>query len=244
MIDRRLAKAGFLIALACALAEPIPVCATGVPISGFFPLTGISLTDKFKDENDETFFLADPEPSLAGNQLGVGGIPHYDVALLDTGAAASLLDFASDAAFNIADAGFRGTETLQVGGATGFVNATINNPMAIFATGLANRTGTNPLTLNTASLIGQSSVSILSLPAASDLPNVLGIPFSSQYATYIRNDQPQIFQSAGRTIRSPQIQFLPLGSGSQGLTHRARLPSMIPPHFQRRQFTISISTTY
>jgi hypothetical protein len=230
---RRLAWVGSFLALACALASPSSSLATGVPISGFFPLTGISLTDKFKDQNDPngTFFLADPEPSLSGTQLGVGGTPHYDIALLDTGAATSLLTSASDAAFNITGAGFHGTETQQIGGANGFVNAAINNPLAIFATGLANRTNTSPLTLNPASFVGQSSVSLLTAPPQSDLPNVLGIPFSSQYATYIRNDQPQIFQSGGTTVRTPQIQFLPLGSGSQGLTHRAPITLDDPSGF-------------
>src|SRR5882672_10668393 len=150
MCRRRLGQIGYCVVVCCALATPIRVFATGVPISGFFPLVGIGLTDKFKDENDNSFFLADPEPVLAGTQLGVGGTPHYDLALLDTGAAASLLTSASDAAFNVAGAGFRGTETQQIGGATGFFNATINNPLAIFATGVANRTSTAPLVVNPA----------------------------------------------------------------------------------------------
>jgi hypothetical protein len=221
MTYRRLATALLTAATVCACGSRAG--ATGVPIGGFLPMVGISLTDKFKDENDPTFtfFQADYEPTLSGIQLGSGGTPHYDLALLDTGANGSLLTAASDAAFNVEGAGFRGTKTQTIGGATGFLPVTVNDPMAMFATGLSNRTGTAPLTFNASSFIGQSSVSFATMPPESDLPNVLGLPFSSQYATYIRNDQPQIFSTGGKTVRSPQIAFLPLGSGGQGIVRRA-----------------------
>lgn len=209
--------------------------ATGVPVSGFSPLVGISLTDEYEADNDPTFtfFQADLEPALVGSQFPLGGSPYYDVALLDTGAAASLITSTADAAFNIEGAGYRGNLTLTVGGATGFLEANINNAMSLFATGLANRTGSGGanLALNPASLVGQSSISLLTMPPESDLPNVLGIPFSSQYSTYIRNDQPQVFQVGGKTVRTPQIQFLPLGSGGQGITRRVPITLDAPGGF-------------
>ncbi len=195
--------------------------ATGVPIAGFQAYVGLGLTDEFQDDDIPLFFQSQLEPSLTGTQFGAGGTPYYDLALLDTGAAVSLITTAADAAFDIDGAGFRGTETLTLGGATGFLQATINDPMAMFVTGTANVTGTTPLTVDTSTLVGQSSVSLLTIPPESDLPNVVGIPFLSQYATYIRSDQPQIFQQAGQTVRSPQVDFLPLGAGGQGITRRA-----------------------
>ncbi|MEX2092118.1 MAG: aspartyl protease family protein [Pirellulales bacterium] len=219
MVNRT--RAARFLLLACALVAPRSAHATGVPVAGYDPFVGISLTDKFKNENADIFFQADLEASLVGSQFGSGGTPHYDLALLDSGAATSLVTAASDAAFDIQGAGFRGTVSLTIGGATGFLEATINDPMAIFATGLGNRTGTSPLALNTSTFVGQSSVSLITIPPESDLPNVLGIPFVSQYATYVRNDQPQIFTLNGRTVRTPQIELLPLGSGGQGIVRRA-----------------------
>ena len=196
--------------------------ATGVPIGGFLPLVGLGLTDEFQDQNASTlFFQSQLESSLVGNSLGVGGTPYYDLALLDTGAAVSLITSDADAAFDIDGAGFRGTRSLTLGGATGFLQATVNDPMAMFVTGAANITGTGPLAVNTSTLVGQSSVSLLSIPPESDLPNVVGIPLLSQYTTYIRSDQPHIFQNDGKTVRTPQIEFLPLGAGGQGITRRA-----------------------
>src|SRR5262249_43694481 len=80
----------------------------------------------------------------------------------------------------------------------------------------------------------------------SDLPNILGIPFSSQYATYIRNDQAQIFSMNGKTVRTPQIQFNTLGSGGQGIVRRVPItlddPSAFlspPPYFSHLEGVIN-----
>src|SRR3954471_1473199 len=62
--------------------------ATGVPIGGFLPQVGIALTNEFKDDLDTN---AAPSAAPSGILLGQGGIAHYDVALVDTGAAISLL---------------------------------------------------------------------------------------------------------------------------------------------------------
>lgn len=210
-----------LVVIACWTCPPLLRAA--VTISGFQPLVGIGLTDEFKDEDHPTFYFAENSSSPGGNWLGPGGSAYYDVALLDTGAAVSLLTLDADASFNIEDEGFRGTELQQIGGATGTIFATINDPLGIYATGLANRTGTGPLTLNTSTMRGQNSVSVLTLPEESDLPNVLGLSFASQYSTSIRADQPQIFQLNGRTVRTPQVTFNPLGSGSEGIVRRAPL---------------------
>jgi hypothetical protein len=234
MMIRRIPPRLLLAALSLgAVAQR--AAATGVPVSGFSPLVGISLTDEYEADNDPTFtfFQADLEPTLVGSQFPLGGSPYYDMALLDTGAAASLITSAADAAFDIEGAGYRGSLTLTIGGATGFLEANINNAMSLFATGLANRTGSGGATLGLtpATLLGQSSISLLTMPPESDLPNVLGIPFSSQYATYIRNDQPQVFQVGGKTVRTPQLQFLPLGSGGQGITRRVPITLDAPGGF-------------
>ena len=38
----------------CALAVSTRASASGVPISGFYPFMGLSLTNEFKDENDDS----------------------------------------------------------------------------------------------------------------------------------------------------------------------------------------------
>jgi hypothetical protein len=203
--------------------------ATGIPIDGFLPQVGITLTREYSDE------LADfaPVPETEPGSLYLGYTSrHYAVALLDTGAAVSLLTSASDNDFNIngpysgANTNFRGTESITIGGASGFLEATINDPMGLYAAGLQDRsTSSGALVVNhTPSMRGQTNTSLITVPAESDLPNVLGLPFMSQYATRIRNSQPQIFEVNGKTVRTPAIDFHELGTGgSLGISRKAQL---------------------
>src|SRR4029079_3467842 len=79
---------GVLFAAVCALADPGTCHATGIPIGGFLPQVGIALTNDVKDDGDTSAY-ANAAPS--GILLGQGGTAHYDVALMDTGAALSVL---------------------------------------------------------------------------------------------------------------------------------------------------------
>ena len=216
----------------CALAAyALPACAfaTGVPIDGFLPQVGISLT---RDFVDDITIAPVPKAFLTEPQLGPGGAAYYDVALLDTGAAVSLLNSASRSAFEIdvpyvgqgGDDGFAGTEIISIGGASGFVDGDILDLLGIYAGGLQNRTASGAsLVMSNAGLTGQTNSSLVTVPPESDLPSVLGFSFISQYATRIRSDQPQIFQLDGQTVRTPSIEFHPRGSGGMGITRKAPL---------------------
>ena len=201
--------------------------ATGVPIGGFLPLVGIGLTDEF---NDDFVFFPQPSSFPAGTMLGAGGNAHYDVALLDTGAAVTLLTASAFDDFGLGSPspgqtdGYQGTGTVGIGGATGTLVAEINDPLGLYVGGLQGRDGTSPFTMNHSALQGQTNTSTITLPVESDLPNVVGLSYASQYATSIRSDQPQIFTLNGRTVRTPAIEFLELGTGGQqGITRRAPL---------------------
>jgi hypothetical protein len=221
---RTLAFGSTLLA-AVALAAP-RANATGVPIDGFLPLVGITLTNEFVRDID---FFPRASTSVGGIYLSPDDSPRFELALLDTGAAVSLLTTAADAAFKIAGPypgepdGFRGTEFIQIGGATGLLEARVSDPLGLYAAGLQNRNGGGEaLSINTGSLLGQTNTSLATLPVESPLPNILGLTFASQYATRIRNSQPQLFELEGKTVRSPAIDFLPLGTGNAyGITRKA-----------------------
>lgn len=214
----------FVLALGIGICKPIH--AGDTPIAGFQPLVGIGLTDEFKDANsDGTFFFSDTSLFPGGswlNRIGEAD-PYFDVALLDTGAGASLITAAAHEAFDLDGNGFDGTVQQRLGGATGFFFAEVSDPLGIYAAGLADRTSTSPLAMSPEAMAGTTSVSILTLPEDSDLPNVLGLTFASQYATVIHSDQPEIFQLDGRTVRTPHVDFQPLGSGGMDIVRRAPL---------------------
>ena len=214
-----------------ALAFVIGIQATAfaaVPLGGFIPFVGIGLTDEFKDGDDltGTFFIADKEPSMVGSQISGSGSPYYDLALLDTGAATHILTLQASgpSGFDIDGNDFDGTNIQVVGGATGQQVLDINDPLAIFAAGLGERvSGGNSLVMNTAAFRGQSSVATLSGRSDWTLPNILGLPMAAQHSIAIKNSEPQIFTLGGRTVRTPQVEFNDLGSGSNGILRRAPL---------------------
>jgi hypothetical protein len=212
------------IAACCALAVTPNSHATGVPIGGFLPTVGIALTNEF---NDDLETAAIPSSAPGGTLLGQGGVAHYDIALMDTGAALSLLtaqshfDFKMDGPYPGEPDGFHGTEPQPITGATGSFDATIDDPVGLYAGGLQGVTSTSPLVINHSVLEGQTNTSLATMPAESHLPNILGLPFISRYATYIRNDQPQIHEINGRTVRSPAIEFNAIGGSNQGIARRA-----------------------
>jgi hypothetical protein len=189
-------------------------------------MVGISLTDEFVEDID---FSPYPATSLGGSPLSSTGTAYYDLALLDTGAAVSLLTSGADAAFDLAGPytsepdGFRGTEFIQIGGATGLLDARVSDPLGLYAAGLQTRTGAGAsLAMSPTALLGQTNTSVATLPVESPLPNILGLSFASQYATRIRNSLPQIFELDGRTVRTPAVDFQPLGSGNAlGIARKA-----------------------
>ncbi len=217
-----------VVGVSLVVLLPAHSLATGVPIDGFLPQVGITLTSEF---NPELLALT-PEPStqLGGSPLGYGSA-HYDIAIVDTGAAISLLSTQADDAFNIngpypqRSDGFRGYEPQPIGGAGGLITANINDPLGLYADGLQRHTtaGDGSFALTGGPISGQTNTSMATLPADSPLPNILGLPFIGQYATRIRTSAPQVFEVDGKTVRSPSIDFLPRGSGGNGINRKSQL---------------------
>ncbi len=201
---------------------------TDMPLGGFIPFVGMALTDQYETiDTSPLFFLAQQETSPGGSFLGPGSSAHYELALLDTGAATHIITApaASAAGFNILGEGFDGDNFQTVGGATGLISLQITDPLGVYAAGLGSRTGAgSQLTMSNAALRGQSSFSILSAPTQWTLPNIIGLPMAAQHMISIRNDQPQIFQHQGRTVRTPNVVLGDLGSGSQqGINRRLQM---------------------
>ena len=217
-------------ALVAAAFASTAFAAPGASIGGFVPFVGIGLTDEFETFDTDptgTFFIADPSNAWGGTPLGPGSSAYFDVALLDTGAATHILtlEAASGTGFSIQAEGFRGTNFQTIGGATGQIDLRINDPLGVYAAGLGDRTGAGAaLTMNTNAFRGQTSFAMLEAPAEWDLPNILGLPMAAQHAIVIRNSEPQIFQHQGRTMRTPQVDFVDLGTGNQqGILRRTNL---------------------
>jgi Aspartyl protease len=216
-----------VVGIACAQALSGGAHAADAPFGGFIPFVGMGLTrqfDTFDTDPTGTFFIADPRYAWSGTPLGPGGTPYFDLALLDTGAATHILTQAAASAsgFGIATPfsgepdGFRGTNFQTIFGASGVIDLRINDPLGVYAGGLGHGSSNGAtLTMNTSVLRGQSSFAMLEGSADWELPNILGLPMAAHHAISIRNDQPQIFQHQGRTVRTPNVEFIDLGTGSE-----------------------------
>lgn len=233
-------------------ANPLTVNLAQTPISGFVPRVGMTLTNEFETIDDDIlFFQADLSASPGGTKLSSSGSPIYRAALLDSGSQVDLLSHQATLDFGIAANGFGGTNTIPIGGATGLIDATIQDPLGVYAAGLQHATTLVPLAIPDAKMPGQTNVSVVSAPVSSSLPNVIGLPMISQYATVIRSDQPLIVDVNGETIRTPSIEFVELGTGVDqaellGITRRAPMtfrpqgpssPFLTPPLYT---FTVDI----
>jgi hypothetical protein len=229
MKQRRRLTLGTVLGLGCAIILAGRASATGVPVGGFLPLVGIGLSNEYeKVEFDLSAHYHTAQPT-AGIMLG-NGTPQFDVALFDSGANFSAITAAAYSSFNIDGPyagnsdGFAGTEQLTFNGATGSLTADVNEPLGLYAAGVQNRAGGPSFAMNLNLMTGQTNTSTMTFPVGSDLPNVVGLPFAMRYATFIHNDQPQIFQVERKTVRAPAIEFFARGSGiSQGITRRAFL---------------------
>lgn len=236
---RKATMSGFCGSLARTLAGLFVLTASSTlhlsahgytPLGGFIPFVGIGMTNESKTLDDLDLgsipFIADAEYSVGAPLLGAGGTPHFEMALLDTGAATHIITHEAFLGFDIEGAGLRGENIQQIGGATGFVDLEINDAAGIYTAGLGDRTGAGAkLTMNANAMRGQSSFATLTAPEEEwKLPNILGLPMAAHHAISIRNDQPQIFQHQGRTVRSPNVKFIDLGTGaSEGISRRAPL---------------------
>jgi hypothetical protein len=201
-----------------------------VPLGGFIPFVGIGMTNEHKTIDDLDLgsipFISDPAYSLGAPLLGTGGNPYIDIALLDSGAATHIITQQAFAGFDIQGNGLRGTNFQEIGGATGTILMEINDAAGLYAAGFGDLTsnGTSITANNPTQLRGQTSIATLTAPSSWTLPNILGLPMVAQHAVVIRNSDPQIFQHAGRTVRTPQVEFVDLGTGNtEDIVRRAPL---------------------
>lgn len=204
------------VAFFCSALTIPAVSHAEVSLGGFIPFVGIGLTEEFDtlDTDPALYNFADSQSSPSGSFLG----NHFDIALLDTGAATHIITNEAYDAFDLEGADLDGINIQPIGGATGVVNLQINNPLGFYATGLGDRTASgSSLDLDTNTLQGQSSVAILSAPTSWTLPNIVGLPMAAQHGITIRNDLPQVFshdfEGESRTVRTPQVNFTDLGLG-------------------------------
>ena len=192
---------------------------TSTPIGGYQPLVAVSMTNE-ETADDLDYFAYNATDYLANGLSGAHALasnasPYYHVALLDTGAQVHLLTDQALTGFDFAGNNLLGTNQIPISGVGGTEFATIQDPAGIYITGFNNATGGASLSLNTSTLVGQYNVSVVSADDPSTLlPDVVGLPLASQYATVIRTDQRKQIVVGTDVYESPNVELLPFDDPS------------------------------
>lgn len=183
-----------------------------VPIAANSPHVFMSLTLE-RDSDDSSFFsIPNSPPSEEG--LPQFGSDHYEVAIFDTGAPATIISHDAFQNFGIAEAGRSGTNITPLGGVGPTIDAINSDPMGVYAVGfdgLLTNPRTGQQTVDRSQMKGSMNDSILYGPSGSSLPNLIGTTTSTHYTTLINYSDPRIIEYNGETYRSPATTMLDQG---------------------------------
>ena len=216
---------------------------SNIPIGGYQPLVVSSMTNE-ETADDLDFFAYNTDSYLnnglsGAHALGSSASPYYRVALLDTGAQINLFTNQAINGFDFAGNNLLGTEQISIGGAGGQELITVHDVAGLYVTGFGNATGGTSLSVDTSQFVGQYNVSVAgAADPQSILPDVVGLPLISQYATVIRTDQRKQIVVGNDVYESPDIQLLPFGDANiPNITRYAPLTLLpgeafsLPPYF-------------
>ncbi len=200
------------IVISLAFANVLAAQDFVVPISANSPHVFMSLTEE-RDADDTSFFsIPSDRPNAPGypeNQE-----PHYEVAIFDTGAPATIISHAAFENFDLRGAGKEGINPTELGGVGPSIAAINSDPLGVYAVGfdgLLTDPRTGRQVVDTSQLKGTINDSILYGPSGSALPNLIGTTTSSHYTTIINYSDPRILDYNDETYRSPAMSMTTLG---------------------------------
>jgi predicted aspartyl protease len=176
------------------------------PIDGFVPWIVVAVTDSRSAELEVN---AIPRTSVTGSFLASNPPQDdYAVGIFDTGAGAHVMGY-DDAAQTGLNSAYLTSNTVEITGATGSVDAWVSKPLGIFIDGLG-ACEPNGVLNNIDDMIGETNVSIAVGQSGSDLPTAIGSPLSVYFAANFRNDQQITIPHNGDSFTAPDIIFYDL----------------------------------
>ncbi len=201
-----------------APAEPAATAAVSniidsPPVDGFVPWIVVSATNRRETEDN---WVAVVESSIRGSfPSGSDWQRDYMVGIFDTGASAHVIGYENAVNAGLFNSTYLTSNTTQVTGVTGSVDAWVSWPYALFMDGLdalePNGLGQSEYILTaTAGMVGQSNISTIigrnpgSFP---DLVTAIGSPMSVYFDTHIQADQMLTITHNGKSYTGPKISF-------------------------------------
>ncbi len=175
-------------------------------LAGFSPLIAIATTDAARPLGQYEHVLSS---SYVGQPLNGGSGPDFVVGFLDSGATVNLAAGSSAAALGLTGSVLT-SNTIQIGGVGGLVDADITMPVGFFAAGLSAVSELGQLDFG--ALVGHWNVSGVAAPPiecanGESLTAIIGTPFLAFYNSIIRVDLPQRIDIDGVTLQSPDVEI-------------------------------------
>jgi len=176
------------------------------PIDGFIPWIVVAVTNKRSGDLEVN---AIPRTSVTGSFLA-SNPPNedYAVGIFDTGAGAHVMGY-DDAIQTGLNSAYLTSNTVEITGATGSVDAWVSKPLGIFIDGLG-ACEPNGVLNNIDDMIGETNVAIAVGQSGSDLPTAIGSPLSVYFAANFQNDQQITIPHNGDSFTAPDITFYDL----------------------------------
>lgn len=173
------------------------------PIAGFTPWVVFTATNKRKADLETD---AEPTNVIQGSYMIAEPWNTYGVGLLDTGAAAHVINAENANRLGIAG-NFLTDNTMEVEGVTGSVSMWVSQPLALYAAGFHALEPNGVLHLS--EMRGQYNVSLgVGDSSAANLPTALGIPLMVYYTIVFYNDTYLTLNRYEQTFITPDIRIL------------------------------------
>ncbi|MBC8378925.1 MAG: retroviral-like aspartic protease family protein [Planctomycetes bacterium] len=208
--------------LTAAAFESTPAVISNVidspPVDGFVPWIVLTATNK---RLDDFTWNAEVESSVIGSfPSGIDPAHDYFVGIFDTGASAHVIGYENAVQAGLFNSNYLTTNTIEVSGVTGSIEALVSKPYALFMDGLdalePNAVGQSEMILSsTAGMIGESNISTIIANDPGILPDLntaIGTPMSVYYDTLIENDNMITVTHNGNSYTGPRITFYDLDS--------------------------------
>ena len=175
------------------------------PVDGFVPWVAVAITDKRFPEEDMRFDACDVN-SVDGDYLTLNPQDDFAIGIFDTGASAHVMGNSAAIQAGLFAADLITSNTVELSGVTGSVDAWVSQPLGLFIDGLA---AVGPNGLDDSNMVGEWNVAIAVDMGGSpnDLPTAIGSPLSVYFVADFHNDQQITVTHNGEEFNSPDIRF-------------------------------------
>ena len=177
------------------------------PVDGFIPWIAVAVTDERSDESE---LDAIPVTDVIGNYLADNPHSDYAIGIFDTGASIHVMGNVDATRVGLLDAGLVTSNTVEIFGVTGSVEAWVSYPLGIFIDGLG-AIEPNGMLIDDSNMVGETNVSIAVgqpvLSGSPEIPTVIGSPMSVYFTAAFRNDRQITIARDGNEFTAPDIHF-------------------------------------